>query len=66
MKGASVLCQIKIGFQKLKSPLQGMQKTEKNQYIDWTAMDAAMWKTPWKMWKHRLFTEGFHFVKIFV
>jgi hypothetical protein len=23
-------------------------------------------KTPWKMWKHRLFTEGFHFVKIFV
>ena len=49
MKGVSVLCQIKIGFQKLKSPLQGMQKTEKNQYIDWTAMDAAMWKTPWKM-----------------
>lgn len=49
MKGASVLCQIKIGFQKLKSPLQGMQKTGKNQYIDWTAMDTGMWKTPWKM-----------------
>ena len=50
LRSEFILCQIKAGFEKLKTPLQPVRKIMWKPHIYWSATDTAVWKTPWKMW----------------